>query len=63
MGKAMNWIDCPYYRPWVTTSRGEETDNVCLDDEHRTCKPCDRCIEKNGGTPHPELDYRVPSNQ
>ena len=52
----MNWIDCPYYTPWIVTSRGEEENNVCLDDTNRTIKPCDRCIEKNGDTPHPQLD-------
>ena len=52
----MNWIKCPYYTPWIVTSRGDEEDNVCLDDTNRTIKPCDRCIEKNGGIPHPQLD-------
>ena len=42
----MNWIDCPKYRPWIVTSRGEEINDVCVDDEKRTSKRCDRCIEK-----------------
>ncbi|MBR2085059.1 MAG: hypothetical protein IJ879_10815 [Muribaculaceae bacterium] len=52
----MNWIKCTYYTPWLTTSRGEESNDYCVDSKHRTAKPCDRCIEKNGGIPHPQLN-------
>lgn len=36
---------CKNFRPWVTTSQGERNE-YCVDEEKRTMKYCDACIDK-----------------
>lgn len=36
---------CQHFFPWLGTSRGEYND-MCVDKEKRTSKPCDACIDK-----------------
>ena len=44
---------CPLFLPWIGTNRGESED-VCLDKEKRTIKPCDNCIGKQKDTTPPQ---------
>ena len=38
-----NYLSCPYFLPWITTSHGERN-NMCVCERLRFSKECDECI-------------------
>lgn len=44
---------CPKFQPWCGTSKGE-IDEACVDNEKRTIKRCDGCIDKQNDYCHKE---------